>query len=83
MGARLTAGFRRLRCCALDETVNRRTWPGDGEFDLARFTQTLRRRGWDGLVSVEVLSDQLRDLPVATFARLVLPAASVALTVNV
>jgi sugar phosphate isomerase/epimerase len=54
----------------LDETVNRRTWPGDGEFDLGRFTQTLRRRGWDGLVSVEVLSDRLRELPVAAFAGL-------------
>jgi sugar phosphate isomerase/epimerase len=54
----------------LAETVNRRTWPGDGEFPLERFAATLRHRGWDGVVSVEVLSERLRDLPVEDFARL-------------
>jgi sugar phosphate isomerase/epimerase len=54
----------------LDETMNRRTWPAHGEFDLHRFARTLMDRGWTGLVSVEVLSEELRRLDVETFTRL-------------
>jgi sugar phosphate isomerase/epimerase len=54
------------------ETMNRRTWPGKGSLDLARFASTLTGRGWEGLVSVEVLSSEHRQLDVATFARLAL-----------
>jgi len=53
----------------MDDTLNRRTMPGDGEFPLERFVSTLRSRGWSGLVSVEVLSADLRQLDIATFAR--------------
>jgi sugar phosphate isomerase/epimerase len=55
---------------ALDETMNRRVMPGDGTFELERFASTLIKRGWQGLVSVEVLSRDLRQLPVGEFARL-------------
>lgn len=48
----------------------RRTWPGQGELDLGRFASTLRRRGWDGVVSVEVLNADLRRLPLREFTRL-------------
>jgi sugar phosphate isomerase/epimerase len=53
----------------MHETMDRRTMPGDGEFELDRFIQVLKERGWNGLVSVEVLSEELRRLDVATFAR--------------
>jgi sugar phosphate isomerase/epimerase len=46
------------------ETMHRHALPGDGTLALDRFATTLLRRGWDGLVSVEVLSAQLRALPV-------------------
>jgi sugar phosphate isomerase/epimerase len=46
------------------ETMHRRAVPGDGTLALDRFATTLLRRGWDGLVSVEVLSAELRALPV-------------------
>jgi sugar phosphate isomerase/epimerase len=46
------------------ETINRRTMPGEGELELNRFASTLLDRGWDGLVSVEVLSEDLRSAPV-------------------
>ncbi|MBL7500185.1 sugar phosphate isomerase/epimerase [Frankia sp. CNm7] len=52
------------------ETLHRRVMPGDGEFDLERFASTLLERGFDGLVSVEVLSAELRQLPVPEFCRL-------------
>jgi sugar phosphate isomerase/epimerase len=49
------------------ETTNRRALPGDGELELERFASTLRDRGWEGLVSVEVLNAELRELPVEAF----------------
>jgi sugar phosphate isomerase/epimerase len=51
------------------DTLHRRALPGDGEFDLAGFTARLRANGFRGPVSVEVLSDDLRALPVEEFAR--------------
>jgi sugar phosphate isomerase/epimerase len=51
------------------ETMERRTMPGDGEFDLRRFCQTLTDRAWSGWVSVEVLSADLRTLGIEEFAR--------------
>jgi sugar phosphate isomerase/epimerase len=46
------------------ETLHRRALPGDGILELDRFAATLLDRGWDGTVSVEVLSADLRELPV-------------------
>lgn len=51
------------------ETTNRRAWPGEGELPLARFVAILRDHDWDGVVSVEVLSEELRQLPIEEFAR--------------
>lgn len=52
----------------ITETTTRRAWPGEGIFDLQRFAVTLTDRGWDGVVSVEVLSTSTRELDAATFA---------------
>jgi sugar phosphate isomerase/epimerase len=46
------------------ESLHRRALPGEGVLELTRFAATLLDRGWDGTVSVEVLSAHLRDLPV-------------------
>jgi len=46
------------------QTMHRRALPGDGTLALDRFATTLLQRGWNGLVSVEVLSAELRTLPV-------------------
>jgi sugar phosphate isomerase/epimerase len=46
------------------ESLHRRALPGEGILELDRFAATLLDRGWDGTVSVEVLSAQLRELPV-------------------
>jgi sugar phosphate isomerase/epimerase len=54
----------------MDETMNRRLMPGTGVLELDRFASTLLDRGWDGLVSVEVLNHDLLRLPVPEFARL-------------
>jgi sugar phosphate isomerase/epimerase len=51
------------------ETMGNRRFPGEGTFELERFATTLLDRGWEGTVSVEVLSDELRPLPISEFAR--------------
>ncbi len=53
----------------LEETLNRRAMPGDGILELDRFASALCQRGWEGLVSVEVLNSQLIQLPVSEFAQ--------------
>jgi sugar phosphate isomerase/epimerase len=50
------------------ETMNRRALPGDGILELDRFASTLLERGYDGTVSVEVLSAELRTLPIYEIA---------------
>ncbi len=46
------------------ESLHRRAPPGEGVLELDRFSATMRDQGFDGTVSVEVLSAQLRELPV-------------------
>jgi sugar phosphate isomerase/epimerase len=60
----------------MEETMERRLMPGDGILELDRFASTLLGRGWEGLVSVEVLNRELRSLPVPEFARLAHDAAA-------
>jgi sugar phosphate isomerase/epimerase len=53
---------------ARHDTMHRRALPGRGVLDLDRFVKAMGTRGFDGWVSVEVLSDDLRTLPVQEFA---------------
>jgi sugar phosphate isomerase/epimerase len=46
------------------ESLHRRALPGEGILELYRFAAIMLDRGWDGIVSVEVLSAELRELPV-------------------
>lgn len=50
------------------ESLHRRAIPGEGILELNRFVATLLDRGYDGIVSVEVLSAPLRELPVDELA---------------
>lgn len=53
----------------MEEAMTRRALPGQGVLELDRFVATLRDRGWDGIVSMQVLSDELRELPIEEYAR--------------
>ena len=46
-----------------------RRFPGDGIFELERFARTLLERGFDGVVSIEVLSPETRALGADAYAR--------------
>ena len=51
------------------EAMNRRTYPGQGAFDVDRFVSAVHATGWDGVVSVQILSEELRRVPLDEFAR--------------
>jgi sugar phosphate isomerase/epimerase len=48
----------------LDEVINRRKLPGEGEFPVAGYVAVCRELGYDGPWGVEVLSEELRRLPI-------------------
>jgi sugar phosphate isomerase/epimerase len=47
----------------VDETVNHRRLPGEGEFDVHGYVDACRRAGYRGPWGVEVLSAELRERP--------------------
>ena len=48
----------------VDETVNHRRLPGEGEFPIRDYVAVCRELGYDGPWGVEVLSEELRNLPI-------------------
>ena len=48
----------------IDETINHRRLPGDGEFPIRAYVAACREVGYDGPWGVEVLSEELRNLPI-------------------
>ena len=48
----------------LDEVINRRKLPGEGEFPIRDYVRVCRELGYAGPWGVEVLSEELRNLPI-------------------
>lgn len=48
----------------VDEVINHRALPGEGEFDIPGYVAAFREAGYDQPWGVEVLSDDLRSLPI-------------------
>lgn len=48
----------------IDEVVNHRRLPGEGEFDIPAYVEACRQIGYRGPWGVEVLSAELRNLPI-------------------
>lgn len=48
----------------IDETVNHRRLPGEGEFPIRSYVAACREAGYEGPWGVEVLSEELRNLPI-------------------
>ena len=53
----------------MHETLERRTFPGEGEFDLVGYCDRMRAKGFDGVVSVEILNGEWRRGDQYEFAR--------------
>ena len=60
----LSDGQRQNMEDLVDETVNHRRLPGEGEFDITGYVETCSVLGYRGPWGVEVLSEQLRSLPI-------------------
>jgi sugar phosphate isomerase/epimerase len=60
----LSDGQRQNMDDLVDETVNHRRLPGEGEFDLPGYVEAAKSVGYDGPWGVEVLSEALRSLPI-------------------
>lgn len=66
----LSDGRRENMPDLVEETVNHRRLPGEGEFDIPGYVAACRAAGYTGPWGVEVLSAQLRSLPIEeTFER--------------
>jgi sugar phosphate isomerase/epimerase len=48
----------------IDETVNHRRLPGEGEFPVRSYVAVCREAGYEGPWGVEVLSEDLRNRPI-------------------
>jgi len=48
----------------LDEVINRRRLPGDGDFPIRDYVREFRALGYAGPWGVEILSEELRSLPI-------------------
>jgi sugar phosphate isomerase/epimerase len=48
----------------VDEVVNHRALPGEGEFDIRGYVRVCQEIGYGGPWGVEVLSEKLRELPI-------------------
>jgi sugar phosphate isomerase/epimerase len=59
----LSDGLREDMPDLIEETVNHRRLPGVGEFDLGGYVEACRQPGYAGPWGVEVLSAELRELP--------------------
>ena len=53
----------------VDETINHRRLPGEGEFDLPGYVQACVEHGYQGPWGVEVLSEELRNNPIDVIFR--------------
>ena len=49
----------------LYEVINRRKLPGEGEFPIREYVRVFRELGYAGPWGVEILSEDLRNLPIA------------------
>jgi sugar phosphate isomerase/epimerase len=60
----LSDGRRENMDDLVDETVNHRRLPGEGELDVVAYVEACREHGYPGPWGVEVLSEELRNLPI-------------------
>ncbi len=53
----------------IDEVINHRNLPGEGEFDVTGYVTAARDHGYPGPWGVEVLSEELRNNPIDVIFR--------------
>ncbi|MFC9556690.1 sugar phosphate isomerase/epimerase family protein [Rhodococcus sp. NPDC056960] len=64
-GVELDDGWSTVRGTDLEDTFDNRVPCGEGEFDVPKFINAIRRIGFDGPWGIEHMSEEFRHLPVA------------------
>ncbi|MGC5010654.1 sugar phosphate isomerase/epimerase family protein [Streptosporangium sp. DT93] len=77
MGLELRDGPAEPAVSRMDDALNRNLLPGEGDFDLVRLVNALDAKGADVRISVEVMSEELRELSAAENVRRTLAAVNV------
>lgn len=63
LGIELDDGTLQCPWSLHEDTINHRKFCGEGEFDVKGFVRLMRKAGYDGPWGIEVLSEELRKLP--------------------
>ncbi len=63
VGVELNDGTFQASWSLHEDTVNHRRFCGEGEFDVKGFVRCIRKAGYDGPWGIEVLSEELRRMP--------------------
>jgi sugar phosphate isomerase/epimerase len=69
VGVELNDGTFRAPWSLHEDTINHRRFCGEGEFDVRGFVQCMQKAGYNGPWGVEVLSAELRTLPLEELTR--------------
>jgi sugar phosphate isomerase/epimerase len=67
----------------IDEVVNHRDLPGEGEFDIQGYVDACRDHGYPGPWAVEVLSEELRNNPIEVIFKRAYESAAAYVTAGV
>jgi sugar phosphate isomerase/epimerase len=62
VAAEIADGYVETDLGFVEETINLRKLPGEGEFDLAGFVDAVEQTGFDGAWGHEILSEEYRRL---------------------
>jgi sugar phosphate isomerase/epimerase len=68
LGVELNDGTLKCPWDLHEDTVNHRRYCGEGEFDVKGFVDCLLKAGYSGPWGIEVLSEEIRDLPLDRLA---------------
>jgi sugar phosphate isomerase/epimerase len=78
-GVELNDGLRRCEGSPIEDTIFRRRFCGEGEFDIAGFVAAINATGYKGPWGVEVLSDRVRNMQSSVAASLAFSSTTAAL----
>jgi sugar phosphate isomerase/epimerase len=69
IGVELDDADIQIRGTLLEDTINERRFPGEGDLDIEAFVEAIKRTGYNGPWGVEMLSKDFRQLPLIDATR--------------
>ena len=68
-GVELNDSLRQVEGTLFEDTIFRRRFCGEGEFDIPGFVAAVKATGYNGPWGIELLSDEVRSMPLDALAR--------------